>query len=57
MIRVAISLAHREFTRFARQPQRVIGAVAQPLMFWAFLGAGMGGSFRPPGMEAVSYLE
>ncbi|CAA7626255.1 ABC transporter permease [Magnetospirillum sp. UT-4] len=57
MIRVALSLARREFTRFARQPQRVIGAVAQPLMFWLFLGAGMGSSFRPPGMEQVTYLE
>ncbi|HLO77004.1 MAG TPA: ABC transporter permease [Magnetospirillum sp.] len=57
MIRVAASLARREFTRFVRQPQRVIGAVAQPLMFWLFLGAGMGGSFKPPGMEQVSYLE
>lgn len=57
MIRVALSLARREFTRFARQPQRVIGAVAQPLMFWLFLGAGMGGSFKPPGMEQVTYLE
>lgn len=57
MIRVALSLARREFTRFARQPQRVIGAVAQPLMFWVFLGAGMGGSFKPPGMDQVSYLE
>lgn len=57
MIRVASSLARREFTRFVRQPQRVIGAVAQPLMFWLFLGAGMGGSFKPPGMEQVTYLE
>ncbi|MCR6633244.1 MAG: ABC transporter permease [Magnetospirillum sp.] len=57
MMRVAASLAIREFTRFLRQPQRVVGAVAQPLMFWLFLGAGMGGSFRPPGMEQVSYLE
>jgi ABC-2 type transport system permease protein len=57
MIRVAVSLARREFTRFARQPQRVVGAVAQPLMFWLFLGAGMGTSFKPPGMEQVSYLE
>jgi ABC-2 type transport system permease protein len=57
MIRVAVSLAKREFTRFARQPQRVIGAVAQPLMFWLFLGAGMGTSFRPSGMGDVSYLE
>ena len=57
MIRVAAALAAREFTRFVRQPQRVIGAVAQPLMFWLFLGAGMGGSFKPAGMEQMSYLE
>ncbi len=57
MIRVSWALARREFTRFIRQPQRVIGAVAQPLLFWLFLGAGMGGSFRPQGMEQVSYLE
>jgi ABC-2 type transport system permease protein len=57
MIAVAVSLAKREFIRFARQPQRVIGAVAQPLMFWLFLGAGMGTSFKPQGMEQLSYLE
>ncbi len=57
MIRVALSLAARELTRFIRQPQRVIGAVAQPLMFWLFLGAGMGTSFKPPGMEQMTYLE
>ena len=57
MIRVIHALAHREMIRFFRQPQRVIGAVAQPLLFWLFLGAGMGGSFRPPGVEQISYLE
>jgi ABC-2 type transport system permease protein len=57
MIRVAYSLARREFTRFIRQPQRVVGTVAQPLLFWLFLGAGFGGSFRPAGMEQMSYLE
>lgn len=57
MIAVAAALARREFVRFIRQPQRVIGAVAQPLMFWLFLGAGMGTSFRPAGMGDVSYLE
>lgn len=57
MMSVAIALAKREFTRFIRQPQRVIGAVAQPLMFWLFLGAGMGTSFRPAGLANVSYLE
>lgn len=57
MAPVAFSLARREFTRFIRQPQRVAGTVAQPLLFWLFLGAGFGGSFRPEGMENVTYLE
>ena len=57
MIRVIHALAARELIRFFRQPQRVIGTVAQPLLFWLFLGAGMGASFRPPGIEQVSYLE
>ncbi|OAN50643.1 multidrug ABC transporter permease [Paramagnetospirillum marisnigri] len=57
MTRVTVSLAKREFTRFIRQPQRVVGTVAQPLLFWLFLGAGFGGSFRPAGMENVTYLE
>lgn len=57
MAPVAFSLAKREFTRFIRQPQRVVGTVAQPLLFWLFLGAGFGGSFRPAGMENVTYLE
>ena len=53
----AFALAHREFIRFVRQKQRVFGAIAQPVLFWLFLGAGFGGSFRPTGMENVSYLE
>jgi ABC-2 type transport system permease protein len=57
LVAVAGALAGREFTRFIRQPQRVAGTVAQPLLFWLFLGFGFGGSFRPAGMESVSYLE
>ncbi|MGE5547113.1 MAG: ABC transporter permease [Solirubrobacterales bacterium] len=57
MIRVALALAVREFVRFIRQPHRVIGTVAQPILFWLFLGAGFAGSFRPPGMGNVTYLE
>lgn len=57
LARVSLSLARREMVRFFRQPQRVIGTVAQPLLFWLFLGFGFGGSFHPPGMETVSYLE
>ncbi|MBF0093659.1 MAG: ABC transporter permease [Alphaproteobacteria bacterium] len=54
---VVISLAWREYTRFIRQPHRVIGSIGQPLLFWLFLGSGFTGSFRPPGMEGVTYLE
>lgn len=57
MFHVVKSLAWREFTRFIRQPSRVVGTVAQPLLFWVFLGAGFTGSFRMPGNEHVSYLE
>lgn len=57
MIGVVRSLAWREFVRFLRQPQRVVGTVAQPILFWVFLGAGFTGSFRMPGAEEVSYLE
>lgn len=46
----------REITRFRRQRSRVIGALVQPLVFWLLLGAGLGASFRPPGVPAgVSY--
>lgn len=57
MQRAVIALARREFTRFIRQPQRVIGSIGQPVLFWLFLGTGFTGSFRPPGMEGISYLE
>jgi ABC-2 type transport system permease protein len=57
MFHVVKSLAWREFTRFIRQPNRVVGTVAQPLLFWVFLGAGFTGSFRMPGASQVTYLE
>lgn len=57
MIRAARALAKRELVRFFRQPHRVIGSLAQPLLIWAFLGAGFSPSFRAPGMEQLSYAE
>ena len=56
-VRATVALAQREFTRFLRQPQRVIGSIGQPILFWLFLGTGFTGSFRPPGMEGISYIE
>ncbi len=57
IVRITAALAWRECLHFIRQPLRVIGSIAQPLLFWAFLGAGFSASFRAPGMEHISYLE
>lgn len=57
LIAPAFALAKREFTRFIRQPTRVIGSLGQPILFWVFLGAGFTPSFQPPGMEGMTYLE
>lgn len=55
----------REMVRFGRQRNRVIGALATPVVFWLLLGFGVGDAFSPgsgPGLgEAgpakVGYLE
>ncbi len=52
------SLWHRELLRFFRQPSRLAGAFAMPLIFWLLIGTGLSSSFRLPGGPAsVSYLE
>ena len=43
------ALARREVVRFWRERTRVVGAVLQPLLFWAFFGSGLAASFRLPG--------
>lgn len=48
----AWTLWQRELVRFFRQRDRVVGALATPLVFWAFIGAGFGSSFR-----SGNYLE
>src|SRR6266849_5685060 len=56
MLAVA-TLWQREVIRFVRQRSRLVGALAQPLVFWALLGSGLSPSFRPPGAPAgTSYL-
>ncbi len=39
-------LANREWTRFFRQRNRVIGGLGQPILFWLLFGTGMHGAFR-----------
>lgn len=50
----ALALARREVVRFLRQPSRLVGAFAPPLLAWLLLGVGFGSSFRAPG--GVAYL-
>ena len=52
------SLAKRELVRFLRQRNRVVGALATPVVFWLLVGGGMGRSFRAPGLPGgENYLE
>jgi ABC-2 type transport system permease protein len=51
------SLAYREWLRFIRQRNRVIGAVGQPLLFWLFFGEGLGPTFLLSGAADVSFRE
>jgi len=43
------ALVRREMVRFFRERTRVVGALLQPLLFWAFFGGGFSASFRTPG--------
>ena len=46
-----LALWRREMTRFLRQRNRIIGALATPLVFWLLIGSGLGDSFAAPGVE------
>jgi len=52
----AMTMWHREIVRFYRQRNRIIGALATPLVFWLLIGSGLGPSFRLPDTN-MSYLE
>lgn len=55
---VTWALWRRELVRFFRQPSRVLGAVASPLVFWVLVGSGLGKSFNPPGEgQAGGFME
>ena len=45
----AFTLWWREIVRFYRQPSRVVGVLASPLVFWLVIGSGFGTSFRSGG--------
>lgn len=48
------TLVEREFVRFFRQRSRLVGALAQPLIFWILFGAGLSGSFRMAAASGAS---
>jgi ABC-2 type transport system permease protein len=52
MIAGVRALWWREIIRFVRQRSRLVGAFAQPLLFWVLLGGGFSSSLRPPGASA-----
>lgn len=54
----ALTLWWREMVRFFRQRDRVVGALATPIVFWLLLGFGLGKSFKTPGVpDGHGYLE
>lgn len=54
----AWTLCERELVRFFRQRSRVIGVIGSPLVFWFFIGSGLGNSFRHPNAPPeMNYLE
>ncbi len=52
----AFTLWWREIVRFYRQPGRVVGVLASPLVFWLVLGSGFGTlSFRQAGPSSITW--
>lgn len=52
---MATALFRREWLRFVRERSRWIGVVVQPLLFWAVIGGGLGGSTSIRGFEELDY--
>ncbi|MBV8205998.1 MAG: ABC transporter permease [Acidobacteria bacterium] len=50
-----LSLLWREIVRFYRQPSRVVGVIASPVLFWIVIGSGFGSSIRAAGNQ--NYLD
>jgi ABC-2 type transport system permease protein len=47
----------RDVVRFFRQPSRIIGALAQPILFWFVIGSGFAGSFQVEGARGLGYQQ
>src|SRR4051812_12731775 len=49
-------LWRRDLLRLFRQPSRLVGALGQPVIFWAVIGSGMAHTFVLPGTN-LDYSE
>ena len=49
-------LWRRDLMRFWREPTRLIGALAQPIILWLIIGTGFAATFRIPSLD-ISYPE
>lgn len=57
-LRAAYVLWRRDVMKFFKHAPRIAGAVAQPLIFWVVLGAGLAGAFKAPGAAGdLPYME
>jgi ABC-2 type transport system permease protein len=56
MILPALTLWQRELVRFFRQRDRVVGALATPVVLWLLLGLGLGRSFQSEGRNYLEYF-
>jgi ABC-2 type transport system permease protein len=56
----SLSLCQRELVRFLRQRNRIVGALATPIVFWLLIGLGMGHNFSagslPDGTDYMRYF-
>ena len=61
LVAASATLWQREMVRFFRQRNRVVGALATPIVFWLLLGSGLDKTFQPTGRAddglGVGYLE
>jgi ABC-2 type transport system permease protein len=58
-LRASAALAWREVLRFFRQPNRIVGSIGTPVLFWLLFGTGLKNSFQlsPAGAGGTSFLE
>lgn len=51
-----LSLLWREIVRFYRQPSRVVGVIASPVLFWIVMGSGFGSSIKAGNQNYLEYF-